>query len=562
VTLDEARHGDDRLNPAARTAAVARLRSTSPQDPLDVLVVGGGVVGTGAALDAVSRGLKVALVEADDLASGTSSRSSRLAHGGLRYLEQREFGLVHEALTERGLLLDRIAPHLVHPVPFLFPLTKRYEVPYVGAGVHLYDMLSRVGSYGGKMPRPRTLSPAAVNAIAPGLDVTQLSGAARFYDAQIDDARHTLAVARSAAERGASVVTQARVTGLLRDGDDIVGAQVSVDGTSIDAYARVVVGAAGPWTDELLEHAGVTRDDSVRRSKGVHLIVHRSAFKSASAVIARTPVSVLFILPWGLNWIIGTTDDDYAGDLTEPSVTEIDVAYLIDQANRWLSVPLTHDDVIGVYAGIRPLVASDAEDSTTTLSREHVVMQPVRGLVAIAGGKYTTYRVMAMDVIDAAAELLRAVDIDVPESSTHEIPLVGAEGYRVAWSQRTRTAREWGIPVGVIEHLLRRHGDRLDDVLELLQHDRSLGGLIHPEAPYLWAEVVLAVTHEGATQLDDILVRRTRLALEVRDGGASATQEVARLAGEILGWDATKQNEQIQSFLNSSRARVPQEVTS
>lgn len=559
MTLDDARHGDDALNQATRQAGIARLRSSSPSDPLDVLVVGGGVVGAGAALDAVSRGLHVALVEADDLASGTSSRSSRLAHGGLRYLEQREFALVHEALTERGLLLDRIAPHLVHPVPFLFPLSKRYEVPYVGAGVRFYDMLSRIGSYGGKMPRPRTMTPTAVKAIAPGLDVSTLSGAARFYDAQIDDARHTLAVARSASERGASIVTQARAIGLIRDGERVIGAKVQVDGSTIEVYARIVLGAAGPWTDELLEHAGVTKDDSVRRSKGVHLIIPRAAFKSSTAIIARTPASVLFILPWGLNWIIGTTDDDYSGDLREPSVTNTDVDYLLDQANRWLSYPLSRADVVGVYSGIRPLVATPDGDATTTLSREHVVMNPVPGLVAIAGGKYTTYRVMAKDVVDSAAEQLRAAGLDVPESRTDEIALVGADGYRVAWSQRTRTARERGIPVQVIEHLLRRHGDRIDDVFDLLEADRSLGQLLHPEAPYLRAEVVLAATHEGAQTLSDILVRRTRLALEVRDGGASAAQDAAKLAGGVFGWDAAAHNEQIQQFLNSPRAHVPQE---
>jgi len=560
VTLHEARHGDDSLNPAARAAAIARLRSSSLADPLDVLVVGGGVVGTGAALDAASRGLTVALVEARDLASGTSSRSSRLAHGGLRYLEHREFALVHEALTERGLLLDRIAPHLVHPVPFLFPLNKRYEVPYVGAGVRLYDMLSRIGSYGGKLPRPRTLSPVAVNAIAPGLNVSELSGAARFYDAQIDDVRHTVAVARSASERGASIVTRAQATSLIRADQRVVGARILVDGTTIEVFARVVLGAAGPWTDELLEQAGVERDKSVRRSKGVHIIIPRRAFKSSSAVIARTPASVLFILPWGLNWIIGTTDDDYSGDLQEPTVTAADVDYLLDQVNRWLAVPLAPTDVIGVYAGIRPLIASETSDATTTLSREHVVLQPVPGLVAIAGGKYTTYRVMAKDVVDAAAVHLRTAGIDVPESRTDDIPLVGAAGYRVAWSQRMRTARDLGIPVGVVEHLLRRHGDRTDDVLALVTDDHALGALLHPEAPYLRAEVLVAAAQEGALQLSDILVRRTRLALEVRDGGAHIAADAARLASEILGWDASEQSEQVQTFLNSPRARVPQEV--
>ena len=562
MTLRDARFGSDRLNEESRAHALERLRSTSASDPLDVVIVGGGVVGVGAALDAVSRGLSVGLVEATDFAAGTSSRSSRLAHGGLRYLEQYEFGLVHEALTERGLLLDRIAPHLVHPVPFIFPLTKRYEVPYVGAGVHLYDVLSRVGAYGGKMPRPRTLSTTAVAAVAPGLNTDAISGAARFYDAQIDDARHTLAVARSAAESGASLVTGARVVSLLREGDAVVGVRVEADGDGFDVYARVTVTAAGPWTDELLEHAGVERDDSVRRSKGVHLLVPRDRIKSATAIITRTPASVLFILPWGQNWIIGTTDDDYTGDISEPTVTAGDVDYLLGQANRWLTRQLTTADVVGVYSGIRPLVASGGDASTTSLSREHAVLEPLAGLVAIAGGKYTTYRVMAKDVVDVAAVKLRASGMDVPESSTDQIPLVGATGYRVAWSQRTRTARERGIPVQVIEHLLGRHGDRLDDVFDLLESDRSLGALVHPEAPYLRAELVLAATHEGARTLSDVLVRRTRLALEVADGAVSVATSAAALVAPALGWDAAEQAAQVHSFITSPRAHVPMEVPS
>ncbi len=307
---------DYSLNRSTRDAGIARLRA-SVDTPLDVLVIGGGVVGCGALLDCAARGLDAVLVEQSDLAFGTSSRSSRLAHGGLRYLEHFEFGLVHEALTERGLLLDRLAPHLVHPVPFLFPVTTQWERPYAGAGIALYDTLSRLGAYGGTMPRPRALSKQAVLGMAPGLRADAFHSAVRFHDAQIDDARHTVAVARTAAAYGAGVVPEAAVVGLLGDGQRVTGVRVKVDGTVIDAHARVVLGAVGPWTDSLLTMADPRHESVLRPSKGAHLVVDRSAFVSTSALIARTPVSVLFALPWGRRWLIGTTDTDYEDDPSE-----------------------------------------------------------------------------------------------------------------------------------------------------------------------------------------------------------------------------------------------------
>ena len=550
MSTRDLRHIEDpsSLGPNQRAASLARMRATTPENPLDLLVVGGGVVGCGAALDAAVRGLSVGLVEAGDLASGTSSRSSRLAHGGLRYLEQREFALVREALTERGLLLDRLAPHLVRPVPFLLPASGGVERSYMGAGVALYDMLSRIGAYGGTMPRPRTLSSAAVHGLAPGLRVDAMEGAVRFHDAQIDDARHTVALARTAAGRGAAVATGVQVVDLIRvqggnehhDGTDgalrVAGAVVRdvSTGEELVVHARVVLSAAGVWTDDLVAMAtGEPAGESVRRSKGVHLVVPRRSFRSSMAVIARTPQSVLFLLPWSEHWLIGTTDTDDDGPRESPGVTGEDVEYLLGQANRWLSRPLVHEDVVGVYAGLRPLLSAGQGD-TTQLSREHAVMLPVPGFVAIAGGKYTTYRVMAADAVDAAADQLPG---PVEPSSTEGVPLVGAEGFREQWAARVRRARAAGLDTIYVERLLRRHGDRTEDVLDLVAADPSLGAPLHPDGRVIRAEAVVAARDEGARTLGDILIRRTRLAVQTRDRAAAAARDTAELVAPILGWD-------------------------
>lgn len=537
--------GSDVLDLASRAGALARLRAADGNDPLDILVVGGGVVGCGSALDAAARGLSVGLVERRDLASGTSSRSSRLAHGGLRYLEQREFALVHEALTERGLLLDKLAPHLVQPVPFLFPVTRRgWERPYVGFGVTFYDLLSRLGAYGVTLPRPKTLSLRQVAGVAPGLRTDALVGAARYYDAQIDDARFTVALARTAAAHGAAVATRTAVTRLLREEGRVVGAVIrdEIIGSESPVRARVVLSAAGVWTDDILALAGAQSSHAVRQSKGVHLVVRRDAFRSTSALIARTPTSVLFLLPWGRYWLVGTTDTDYTGDRNEPTVDTADVDYLIEQANRWLAIPLTRQNVVGIYAGLRPLLSAGVSaDGTSTLSREHAVLHPAPGLVAIAGGKFTTYRVMAADAVDQAV-LARAevIEDQVGPSVTAELPVVGAPGFRQLWANRERMAREAGMPLAMIEQLLRRHGDRTRDVLDLVAADPRLGELLHPEASYLLAEAVVAVAREGALSLTDILIRRTRVALETQDGGTSVARRVAELVAPQLGWNAER----------------------
>ena len=550
---------DDRLGPDQRRRAVAALQATSADHPLDVVIIGGGVVGCGAALDAAARGLSVGLVEMHDLASGTSSRSSRLAHGGLRYLEQREFSLVHEALTERGLLLDRLAPHLVRPVPFLFPVEKTWQRPYVASGIHLYDMLSRVGAYGGSMPRPKSLSREQSKALAPDLNTDEIAGAVRFHDAQIDDARHTVAVARTAAARGAWIVTRTKVTSLLRDGDQVCGVRVhdSLTDTDYDIHARVVIGAGGVWTDDLIHLADADAAGRVRQSKGVHLVVPAEAIRSTTAVIARTPVSVLFLLPWGRFWLVGTTDTPWEaddGDMADPQATDADIDYLLEQANRWLARPLTRSDVVATYSGLRPLLAEDpqasAADGTTTLSREHAIIRPAPGLVVIAGGKYTTYRVMAADVVDAAVAQLSTPESGegIPESSTADIPLVGADGFASMWADRGALAHDVGLTTESMESLLRRHGDRVSEILDVIADDPELAEPLVAGAPYLKAEVVVAVANQGAIDLDDVLTRRLRVALEVPDHGEAAAQAAAPLIADALGWSGEEMTDQVQRY--------------
>jgi glycerol-3-phosphate dehydrogenase len=416
----------DALSPAQRAAALARMET----EVFDVVVVGGGVTGSGIALDAATRGLSVALVEQRDLAAGTSSRSSKLIHGGLRYLEQLNFGLVREALQERGLLLDRLAPHLIKPVSFLYPLTHHvWERAYVAAGVTLYDQLGGAR----QLPRHQHLSRSAALRLAPSLRSDSLVGAIRYWDAQVDDARHTMTVARTAAHYGAAIGTSCKVTGFLREGERVVGVRVSdgEGGKQLDVRARQVVNATGVWTDDVQQLVGRGRI-RVRASKGIHLVVPRDRIHADAGIVLRTETSVLFVVPWGRHWMVGTTDTDWELGKSHPAASATDIQYLLDRVNRVLRTPLTHEDVEGVFAGLRPLLYGESE-ATSKLSREHAVGQTVAGLITIAGGKYTTYRVMAADAVDAVA---RNLDHRVPDSVTDEVPLVGATGFHALWNQR------------------------------------------------------------------------------------------------------------------------------
>jgi len=532
------------LSPAARDTALLEMSASSGNE-LDVLVVGGGIVGVGTALDAVTRGLTTGIVEQRDLASGTSSRSSKLVHGGLRYLEMLDFALVREALQERGLLLTRLAPHLVRPVPFLYPLTRRiWERPYVGAGLALYDglaMLGALASQGGDMglPRHRHLTRRGVARIAPDFKSDELAGAILYHDAQVDDARLVLGVARTAAQHGALVATRTEVTGFLREGERVVGVRARdlEKGVDLEIRAHVVVNAAGVWTDEIQELVGGRGALHVQASKGIHLVVPRDRIRSEAGFITRTPTSVLFVIPWGRHWIIGTTDTAWDLDKAHPAASRADIDYVLTQVNAILREPLDHDDVEGVYAGLRPLLRGESEP-TSRISREHTVVTPVPGLVMIAGGKLTTYRVMGKDAIDAAAHSLRTTgNLSVRDSITDRVRLVGADGYETRANQRVMLARRSGLHVARIDHLLGRYGGRIDDLLELIAEERLLASPLEGAEDYLAAEVVYAVTHEGARHLDDVLARRTRISIETFDRGVATAPHVARLMGERLGWD-------------------------
>jgi glycerol-3-phosphate dehydrogenase len=540
------------LSPSSRAAALEAMTSGE----LDVLVVGGGITGVGTALDAVTRGLTTGLVEQRDLASGTSSRSSKLVHGGLRYLEMFDFGLVREALEERGLLVTHLAPHLVKPVPFLYPLHRTAERPYVGAGLLLYDGLAALGRYDRGVPRHRHLLRRHLEKVAPGLRTEELTGAIRYYDCQVDDARLVLSVARTAAGHGAHVATRTRVTGFLREGDRVVGVRARdlEAGRDIEIRARVVINAAGVWTDEIQDMAGGRGSLDVQAGKGIHLVVPRDRIRCEAGVITKTEKSVLFLIPWGEHWIIGTTDTAWHLDKAHPAASKADIDYLLEHVNTLVRDPLTHDDVVGVYAGLRPLVSGRSEP-TSRISREHTVVMPVPGLVMIAGGKLTTYRVMGRDAVDAAADDLVAGGSAAPAASvTDQVPLVGAEGYAVRRNQRSLLARRAGLPLARIDHLLDRYGDLVDDLLDLCAARPELAAPVDGAPAHLAAEIVYAVTHEGARHLDDVLTRRTRVSIETPDRGTRAAGPVADLMAAELGWDAARTADEVDHYLRRVEA--------
>ncbi|MFL6145791.1 MAG: glycerol-3-phosphate dehydrogenase [Labedaea sp.] len=535
-----------RLGQAERELDWQRLGT----EAFDVVVIGGGVVGVGTALDAATRGLRVALVEARDLASGTSSRSSKLFHGGLRYLEQLEFGLVREALRERELMLTRLAPHLVKPVSFLYPLSHRiWERPYTAAGLFLYDSMGGARS----VPGQKHLTRAGALRMVPALRRDALIGGIRYFDAQADDARHTMTVARTAAHYGAVVRTSTQVVGMVREADRVSGVRVRdvEDGRETEVRASVVINCTGVWTDELQRLAGTRGRFKVRASKGVHIVVPRDRIVSESGLILRTEKSVLFVIPWGNHWIVGTTDTDWNLDLAHPAATKQDIDYILEHVNAVLATPLTNADIEGVYAGLRPLLAGESEESSK-LSREHAVARVAPGLVAIAGGKYTTYRVMAADAVDAAS-------VDLPgrlqPSITDKVPLIGADGYHALVNQAEALGARHGLHPYRVRHLLDRYGSLVHEVLGSADGRPELLRPVTAAPDYLRVEVVYAASHEGALHLEDVLARRTRISIEYAHRGVDTAEEVAALMGDVLGWDAATRDREVAVY----QARVEAE---
>ena len=514
----------------------------------DVVVIGGGVTGCGVALDAASRGLAVALVEKRDFAAGTSSRSSKLIHGGLRYLERMDIGLVREALHERRLLLETIAPHLVKATPFLFPLKRPvWDRFLMGSGLFMYDALAGVHA---AVPRHRHLSRAACLRDVPALREDALRGGIRYYDAQVDDARFSVMLARTAIANGALCAPAVDVTGFLHKGDRIAGVRARdlESGDELEVRARTVINATGVWTTEVERLAGVKAPLMVRQSKGVHIVVPRARIDSVSALILPTEKSVLFVLPWGDQWIVGTTDTDWSFGLDHPSATRGDIEYLLDHVNAVLRDPLTFADITGVYVGLRPLLGKGAGD-TAKLSREHAVRRSAPGLVSVAGGKYTTYRVMARDAVDAAA---RDLPFAVAAGRTATLPLLGAVGLAGAEYRLRVHPGATGLAPQRLRHLLGRYGSLATNVLDLVVDEPHLADPLVGAEKYLAAEVRYATLHEGALHVDDVLTRRTHIGFDVSDRGELAVEQVARLMAPVLGWDQAAVDREITHY----RARL------
>ncbi len=508
-----------------RASALDRLGSG---DVFDVLIIGGGITGAGCALDAASRGLSVALVERDDFASGTSSKSSKLVHGGLRYLQQREFRLVYEALAERQVL-RHTAPHLVRILPFLLPVFKgkdnlfdRRIARIVGTSMWLYDFTG--GGRIGKLHKKLTTEQAREH--VPTLRADRVAYAYLYYDARTDDARLTLTIARTAADLGAVVVNHANVVAIRKDGERCSGATVVADGRTIEIKARSVVNATGVWADDVRALDEGTHPSSIRPAKGIHITVPWSKVRNDVAAVVPVPKDrrSVFVVPWGDDGTgtpeftyIGTTDTDYDGDVDDPQCTPEDVAYLLRAINFSTDANVTEADVLGTWAGLRPLVKAAADGRTADLSRKHSVRRSDSGLITVTGGKLTTYRRMAADTVDAVGELLGLRT----KSSTKRVQLLGAKGWDAA---------------GLSGHLASRYGALGADIEALSAADATLRAPLVTGAPYSRAEAVYAVRAEMATTLDDVLSRRTRTRLLARDASAAAADDVARLIGAELGW--------------------------
>ncbi|MDN5700917.1 MAG: glycerol-3-phosphate dehydrogenase/oxidase [Kocuria sp.] len=537
------------LNPESRQAA---LREMANGPELDILVIGGGVTGAGVALDAVTRGLRTGIVEAQDWAGGTSRWSSKLVHGGLRYLQQLDFKLVTEALHERERLLYTLAPHLVKPVPFLYPILHRvWERPYVTAGIGLYDTLAHVGSKVASMPFHRHLSERGVQKAFPSIKPGAMVGAVKYWDGRVDDARLVLTLIRTAAGYGALAASRTKVTGMIKNDDAVVGARVTdlETGEEFEIRARKVIAATGVWTEETQDMADTDGGLKVLASKGIHIVVPRERIKGEVGLILQTEKSVLFVIPWEHYWIIGTTDTPYEQDISAPVATAADIDYVIEHANVVLDDPLTREDVIGSYAGLRPLlqpgVKDDTETASTKVSREHTVAEVVPGLISIAGGKLTTYRIMAQDAVDFALGKERTKQLP---SVTERTLLHGADGYLPLTRQIEQISDRYGWGPEMVEHLLNRYGSGISEVGTIVDERADLAEPLKGAPEYIRAEIVQAARNEGVLHLADAFQTRTRMSYDQPDHGLAVVDEVADLLAEELGWDSERKAKEIQAY--------------
>ncbi len=530
------------------------------EERFDVLVIGGGVTGAGVALDAVARGYKVALVEKTDFASGTSSKSTKLVHGGIRYLSNFDFALVREALTERGILL-RIAPYLVQPVPFVLPMYEGERHPVgmpfttprgiglgfvMNIGLWMYDLLA--GRLNVK--RHRHLSRARVHQLAPTLVTKGLKDGFVYYDAQTHDARLTMALIRTAAQYGAVIANYAEVTSFVIEKDKAIGARVHdrLNNQQLTVYARHIVNATGVFSEEIEALTGATPQVQVEPSKGVHLVLSREDLKLGDSAIVLPETDdrrILFIVPWETRAIYGTTDTG-SGDLNHPAANRDDIAYLLEHLNRYLSVSLTEEDIISTYAGYRPLLKprQNSEHSSAKLSRTHAVLQSHAGIVTIVGGKLTTYRRMAQDTID----VLNKRDGSAVVHPTLNMPLHGSAGWPAVKRELETKGKALGLSEATITHLGKSYGAESLAVLSLIESDPSLAELLISDLPYVKAEVIYACRNEMAMTPYDVLARRTSITLLDRQRGMSIVDEVAALMATELGWSPTERQNVIDAF--------------
>jgi len=534
-----------------------------PAAPVDLLVIGGGITGAGIARDAAGRGLSVVLAEAGDLGRGTSTTSSRLVHGGLRYLETRDFGLVYEASVERRRLLD-LAPHLVRPLPFLFPIYPESDVGYrmLQAGMWLYDGLSLFRN----IRRHRMLRRAAALEEEPELRADGLVGAAHYYDAGVDDGRLTLVAAQAAHEAGAHVLPHVEVTGFKRTGagqHDLCGAYLRdrLTGDSRTLGTRVVINAAGPWSDEVRRMADPEAAPRLRPTKGVHLMVSRKRLANRNAIIFNSPIDgrVMFLLPWGDYAYVGTTDTDYSGSPDDVQADQEDIDYLLASANHvFPGRALGEGDVLSTWAGLRPLLAPRDQVSEGQTSREHDVWRDLSGLVNIGGGKLTTFRRMARDAADRASDILRREHgVRSAPSASYDAPFPGAPPEPMETFERrvVEEARTCGLEEGVSLHLARTHGTGALAIMARIRQDAATGERIAPPLPYLWAEVDHAVQAEMALRLEDVMRRRTHIYYERADGGLEVARQVAeRMAAcDGIAWDEGMIQEEVRTYAASVR---------
>ena len=444
-------------------------------------------------------------------------------------------------------MVSSLAPHLVKPLAFFYPLHEKFrERTYVGAGLALYDALR---GFKRALPGHKHISQKKIAEIAPSLRPDIVTGAIKYFDAQVDDARHTMMIARTAARHGALIATGVKVESLIKDGKRVTGvkARDTETGKLITIKATATVMCAGIWSDQLHEAFGIKPGYHVTMSKGVHIVLPKSAIKSTEGIILKTDKSVLFLIPWANQWLVGTTDTPYTEDRSRPLADRSDVEYIINEANKVLKPKLKIEDVIGVYAGLRPLVSNNKDSETTKLSREHTVDRSAPGFVSIAGGKYTTYRVMGKDVIDLAGVELRRI---VADSVTNKVPIVGADGYFALAQQVDRIAEGSGLSPDSVRHLLNRYGSLISEVLELIKQDPKLAKPVTKDLPYLKAEIYYAASHEGARSVDDVLSRRTRLAFEAPNSAMDLVDDVAAIISPVLGWTAKQKKDSINAYFD------------